>query len=113
MRKGEVSSLISTHSMDYDHISDQNIEIVQAGKLKQHRHEWLKITSDEEIIQTISGCTIEFEDDLIPIQHNPRKSIQFNREEKRIIDNEIQELLKKRVIKETCHEQGEFISNIF
>ena len=112
----EITETVSIHTksnVDNDHSSSPKIEIVQAGKLKQHRNEWLKITSDEEIIQTISGCTIEFEDSQIPAQHNPRKSIQFNSEEKKIVDNEIQDLLRKGVIKETCHEQGEFVSNIF
>ena len=125
MRKGEVSSsFVSLDNIDNtdnlsfkaDEVTSDTVphtEIVQAGKLQEHRNEWLNITSDDEIIQTISGCTIEFEDNVVPTQYNPRKSIQFNKEEHSIVEKEVMELLRKGVIEESHHEHGEFISNVF
>ena len=37
----------------------------------------------------------------------------MNKEEKRVINNDLQELLRARVIISSKHEEGEFISGIF
>ena len=84
-----------------------------AGKLKQFVVKWIEITNDPEIIETVSGVRIEFEQGLVPIQTRPLRNFQFNEREKEVICNEIQDFRDKQVVEETCHEQGEFISNIF
>ena len=79
--------------------SDRNSETAlkfEAGKLKHHRRQWSEITSDTEILQTISGCRIEFEEEVPPIQTNMKRNFQFNMQESKIIDNEIEELLSKK-----------------
>ena len=112
--QGEVSFRSESNMLLND--SDRNSETAlkfEAGKLKHHRRQWSEITSDTEILQTISGCRIEFEEEVPPIQTNMKRNFQFNMQESKIIDNEIEELLAKKVIEETSHEEGEFISNIF
>ena len=59
----------------------------------------------------ISGDKIEFFD-APKIQHKAR-SPKFSDEEINLIKDEIDKLLTKGVVKETCHEEKEFVSPIF
>lgn len=85
----------------------------EAGQLKKHEKQWAEITADNEILQTITGCTIEFEGNEIPIQSCESRRMYHNRQEEEIIDNEILQLKEKMVIEEAVHEPGEFLSHIF
>ena len=83
-----------------------------AGRLRQFVSVWRQITSDREILQTISGSTIEF-DSEIPVQTKTvRKSI-FNAAQNHVGGEEMQKLLEKKVIEQTHHESDEFIYQIF
>lgn len=81
------------------------------GKLKYCAEIWNKYTSDPFVLQTISGYCIEF--DSKPIQSVLPKEINFNFEEKCIIDNEVSELLKKGATEFSHWEDYQFVSNIF
>ena len=59
----------------------------------------------------ISGDKIEFVDGP-KVQHTAR-SLKFSDEESNLIKNEIDKCLSKGIIKETCHEEKEFVSPIF
>ena len=71
---------------------------------------WSRLTSDKEILSTVSGMTIEF--DSPPCQHYLPQSVRSDFDAK-VIDLEIAKLLSKRVIEPTGHSHGEIISNIF
>ena len=58
------------------------------------------------------GVKIKFWPGQSPKQNNVRPS-KFSRDQQVIVANEIQNLLKKGVIKPSAHEPGEFISPIF
>ena len=89
----------------------QGVNEFKAGQVKEHFSNWQKITSDPEVLQNIKGTKIPFitepKMDKIPINPN------FSAEKEKAIDSEIEKLLKKGVIKECEHEEGEHISPIF
>ena len=82
-----------------------------AGNIKNYINEWRKITDDCHVLETVEGCTI----DLIhkPYQSYTPKPLKVNDLEMGIIDNEIDIMIKKGVIKPSVHEKDEFISSIF
>ena len=69
------------------------------------------MTSDEEILGTVTGLSLDFE--TVPRCTCTHKSQDFNKIEETFVKLEIENLLKKRVIEESAHEEGEFISQIF
>ena len=89
----------------------QGVNEFNTGQVKEHFSNWQKITSDPEVLQNIKGAKIPFitepKMDKIPINPN------FSSDKEKSIDSEIEKLLKKGVIKECEHEEGEYISPIF
>ena len=81
------------------------------GKVKEFYSNWTKITSDYWILNTVCGYSIEF--DSVPQQNRALPSLNFSKQEKQLVDIEIEKLLVKNVISEVQHVPGEFISNIF
>jgi len=59
----------------------------------------------------VSGYCIHF--DILPCQHKIPKEIPFEKEHWQIVDLEIKNLLSKKAIKNSVHENKEFISTIF
>lgn len=84
----------------------------KAGNLKNHKPNWQKITSNQEILSQIQGTKL-------PFLENPKQKSKLNLNPKfseietAAIDKEITKLLQKGVIKESLHEKDEFISPIF
>ena len=100
-----------------DHVSNNNVEVSMsndfiAGCLKQFSSQWKLITSDRFILDSVSHYKIEFVAGF-PQQEVVPREICFSIQEQNIIQNEIDKLLTKGVIKETTHCAGEYISFIF
>lgn len=73
---------------------------------------WREITQDQNILDIVEHCHIEFYDGINPVNSTcPRKY--FSKAEGDAIDAEIQKLLEMKVIKEVEHHPNEFISPIF
>ena len=83
----------------------------QAGQLPYFVNEWRALTSDNEILETVTGQHIEFNE--TPVQINPPFQPCWREKEACIIDTEISDPLSKGVITESVHERDEFISTIF
>ena len=82
----------------------------EAGHITHCLQAWKRITSDREIISTVTRLKIDFH--TTPTQHyNPHSKRTY--EETRIIDSEIQKLLAKKVIEPIEHSENEIISKIF
>ena len=81
-----------------------------AGCVKFAYKNWAQLTSDPEILETISGMPISLIGALPP---SCSVEYPFGKTETEFIAQEIVRLLHKRVIAETTHENGEFISPIF
>ena len=87
----------------------QHKELFQAGKRKYCLAIRRSLTSDREVLTTVSGLPIDLEGET------PLESRIYNcsQAQQGIIDNEIQKLLKKKVIVKCDYEEGEIISPTF
>ena len=86
------------------------VEKFQGGSVKAHISQWECLTSDPEILEMVSGMPISVTSQLSPLnicQYPLRKK------ETDFIKEELQNLLKKNVIKKSLPEPGQFISPIF
>ena len=82
-----------------------------ARQLKFHRHNWSQITSDRWILNTKSGCKIDY--NARPVQSVKPQRIRFSDEEIQTVNREIKALLQKGAIQPTNKSNWLFVSNIF
>ena len=87
-------------------------EVFSAGRLKYFSDKWREITTDENILEIVENCKIEFKDDSTPKQ-NVLYEPKFNTLESDIIDKEIETLLENGAIIETSSDPDQFLSTIF
>ena len=87
-------------------------QIFKAGRLVEFLPMWREITSDLNILQYVHGVKISFIEGIVPWQQAYRPSV-FNGQQHEIVQNEIQSLLLKGVLRESHSETGEFVSTIF
>ena len=80
----------------------------KAGCTAEYQKQWENVTSDPEVLHTVSGRSIEFQDTT----HVPVRPNNLSKEEKGLVQKEIDKLLVKGIIKKSQHEEGE-ISPIF
>ena len=83
----------------------------KAGKLAAHFSQWQSLTSDPEILETGSGCKIEF--DTIPSLNKVMVHAVLSETQTESVDTEVSNLLRKQAIEACDHEAGEYISPIF
>ena len=69
-----------------------NVENFQGGRLKFYLEEWKQFSSDSEILNTVAGLEVEYEE--ITPQEKFRES-RFSYEEEIFLDIEIDKLLRK------------------
>ncbi|XP_028407533.1 uncharacterized protein LOC114530148 [Dendronephthya gigantea] len=90
---------------------EQKLQSFRGGQLKHYYNEWVKLTSDSEILNTVSGLSIDFVNQ--PTQNDCPRPYALSGFEQSVIDDEITKLLSKGVITTSCHEPGEYFSNVF
>ena len=90
---------------------EQSVKCFKAGNLTSFLPKWKSITSEREILDMITGTTIDFR--YLPVQHRPPAIRKFSDTESQIIETEIKKLLNKGVIVSTDRETDDFISPIF
>ena len=83
----------------------------KAGNLRECYHEWAKLTSDTDILQTVKGYNIAFGEK--PVQNHLLKETKFTDTEQSFVQTEVKKLLAQGVIEHTSREEGDFISPIF
>ena len=93
---------------EYHHRSEQ----FTAGQLRFYKKAWEEITSDNYILQMVSGYRLEFST-APPKQMRLPRQINCSEIEKLAIAKEIERLLVKDVIEISSHETNEFLSNVF
>ena len=71
----------------------------------------MQLTSDPEILQIVQGDTISFVSE--PPQKSVVKRCNVSKDTKRLMDAEIESMLKKKIIVRSTHENGEYLSPIF
>ena len=81
------------------------------GNIRFHLESWERYTSDQEILQTVSGLKVEFEDANAPL---PLSRVTFlSGAQAPLIRSEIESLILKGVIVKIDHSPGEILSPIF
>ena len=86
-------------------------ENFQAGQIRYFFENWKDITIDEDILDMVLGVDISFED--LPKPTKLPENHCFSNEQKIAIQEEINSLLKKGVIKKAEHSNQERVSPIF
>ena len=69
------------------------------------------MTSDPEVLETVTGLKIQFDEN--PMKCSNKRQRIFSEKENIAIDEEIQKLLKKKVIQKSKPETGQIVSPIF
>jgi hypothetical protein len=69
------------------------------------------LTSDPEIMETLTGQTIEFSE--IHVQSKTLMNVKFTETQIKLVDHEVGKLLNKGVIVSCTREEGDFVSPIF
>ena len=87
-------------------------DLFMGGQIKTKLNEWEKLTSDPEVLQTVQGIQISFDQYPMTCSQSVQKC-QFTEKEITVIDEEVQKLLDKRVIKVSSVEEGQVVSPIF
>ena len=83
----------------------------QAGQIKTKLNNWKRMTSDPEVLETVKGLKIKFDGN--PMTCSQKEQRYFSENENRAVDEEIEKLLKKKVIQKSCPETGQVVSPIF
>ena len=84
----------------------------QGGKLAGNYENWLQITSDKWILDTIRGYEIEFNE--TPYQENIPAPLRLNKSEQEALDNEIVKFIDLGIVEECIPNQPDsFYSNLF
>ena len=83
----------------------------RAGRLKEKLPFWKTISTDSNILKTVTGCKIEFDSE--PLQSNLPQSYRFPAVKKEKISTEIDQMLKKGIIEKIDQSKAAFVSNIF
>jgi len=73
---------------------------------------WKEITTDPEVLESVTGLKLEFETEP-PQQSFLPMTIKFSDQEREFVDKQIDLLLGKGAIEQSTHEVGEFVNNIF
>jgi hypothetical protein len=81
------------------------------GTIANHFTEWQQLTSDEEILQIVLGDTIDF-DGEVPSQHAVQ-NCKLSADAELLVENEILDLLKMKVVVPSSFEESQFLSPIF
>ena len=84
---------------------------MKAGFIVNQLSEWAKITSDPEILSTVSWLPSDFSEEID--YKNSVTPSKFSPKEEVFLSIEIKNLLHKGVIEKCQHDEGEYISPIF
>ena len=84
--------------------------LFRAGCVKYAYDEWIKITTDCEVLETVRGLPISIGSPALLPANNFQSPIE--NKQRQFVDMEIESLLKKGVVVESYHEPGEYISPI-
>jgi hypothetical protein len=90
---------------------ENKVKMFKAGNLAAYVKEWQALTSDPEIMETLTGQRIELFE--IPVQSKTLMNVKFTEAQTKLVDHEIEKLLNKGVFVSCTREEGDFVSPIF
>ena len=82
-------------------------ENFKGGKITDFVDIWKSIFSDPWLIRQIQGIRVNLISDVVPFE---RKQLNFSKEEKIIVQEEVEKLLGKQVIKVVNDMHGQIVS---
>ena len=82
-----------------------------AGSIARCFAFWQVLTSDVNILKLVKGCHLEFLH--VPTQIREPNKILFNASESVFVNEEIERLSLKGVIKASTNQPGQYVSNVF
>jgi len=82
-----------------------------AGRTRHFLKSWQKLTNDQAILQIVQIYQIPFVSK--PFQRSAPKPPHLKAEEKKLVDQEIKEMLSKGAIEKAQSSQDQFLSNVF
>ena len=82
-----------------------------AGRVKFFVENWKKLTNDQRILEIVKGYEIPFSEP--PKQSAPPKQICLNEKETKLVDQEVQEMLRKGAITIAKDSKGQYVSSLF
>ena len=85
--------------------------VLIAGSVKHFSKAWEKLTRDQSILDLADGYVIPFQ--RKPFQSKSPSQLAKSREQQKLMDKEVKEMLKKRAIRQASTVKGEFLSNLF
>jgi len=85
----------------------------QAGRLRYYVNEWKKLTTDPFILDLVQGAHIKFSEGAQLGQLKEIRPYNMSDVEVKIVDEEINRLLDKGVIKKIVKGEERFLSNVF
>ena len=100
-QKVDSVSLVSKYIQKLKPYLSHKVEVFQAGAISNYFAEWQKLTSDFEVLNSVSGLSLDFIE--IPSVSGNSFESHFSKHEHVFIQNEISRLVKKGVIKESFH----------
>ena len=83
----------------------------QAGGISNFLHNWKKLTQDESLLQVVKGCKVEFIGK--PPVNTRCKAYPVSKSMSLKIDDEIQSMVGKGILRETVFDETMFLSPIF
>ena len=78
------------------------VDTFYADSIAKHYDQWLLLTSDQEILSTVSGLPLEFQTTLVSTY--TFKQGNMNQSESEIVKTELAAMIKKKVIEKSCNE---------
>ncbi|KAM4748709.1 uncharacterized protein WCC33_006088 [Rhinophrynus dorsalis] len=81
------------------------------GRLSHFSHQWASITSDQWVLQTVTGYHIEFY--ASPVQQSHPIPLRFASSDTVLVDREVADLWRKAAIQPVPDNSAGFLSNIF
>ena len=88
---------------------ESKVDSFTGGCIKSFYDRWADLTSDPEILATVTGLPI----DIWEIPQSTKIQYPLGQEERKFVVHELDRLLGKGVIEKCQHEVGELISPIF
>ena len=91
---------------------DNKLQLFKARQIKYYYYKWVNLTSNLEVLTTLTGLKLKFIDSSPPQQQSKHEA-KFSEEQEKFVSEEITRLLDEGAIKECQHEENECISSIF
>ena len=120
MMTQQVNNFVDNASLDRDDVNSVDINLeklafeakhFRAGRVANCLPEWRKLTSDVEVLQIVRGDVMDFTEE-VPSKHSARPCCLSAADDAKV-EAELENLLDKKIIKRSHHEENEFVSSIF